>query len=602
MLKQGIVLGLVCLANHAYSASITVTTTEDISGGNQCSLRNAIEYVNQGMPEQPLHGCGGKDAQNTILLQANTEYKLNQQIKISKNLIIRSLYSSGLNENVLGKNNAQISMNGKGRLFWIERAAAEVPKDGEEAVKPSPILVTFSELTLRGCKQAACVDKGGLIYNLENIVIQYSQLLGGHAQKGGAIYNAGKWLEGEALSSSLISDSLLKDNHAAEGAVIYSELPQFLLLRSVIRDNSVSQADAAVLDIQQPFNQEQLTQIGEGFVRGITSSSIFNNSGYVAKVYDGMSVNNITMLGNSKGLIFNAPFKRANLANSILAQNGDQDCRVIAGGDPEKISNNLYGQGCAGQASQQLGQTRLIAGGDLEGKCDRSSDGILCPFTEDETTLLGYFKPRLLGSYKQLSDSPIVNRGPSAGSQLMACSREGDQRGKPHPSMPELCDRGAIELHVDPSAISQVGEDLLYGQVAKMTLTEQLLDGELLPAQECKALFGDRPDAQPWQPGCMKVVQTGTVSKGMTTIDAEGELTYVPNGDWHGLDEFKVLIVTTTTRFSDSRNPYIEVPVRVVQSPPNDFENKKTKTSGGSIGGFGVLALLGLWGIRRYLK
>ncbi len=602
MLKQGIVLGLLCLATHAYSASITVTTTEDLSGGEQCSLRNAIDYVNKGMPETPLHGCGGKGAQNTILLQANTEYKLNQQIKISKNVTIQSLYSSDLNENVRGRNNAVIQMIGKGRLFWIERGPAEAPEVGQEPVQPGPILVNLIELSLKGCKQTQCVDKGGLIYNRENIVIQYGQLLQGNAQKGGAIYNAAQVQEGEALSSSLITDSLLKDNHAAEGAVIYSELPQFLLLRSLIRDNSVTQADAAILDIQKPFTEEQLKSIGEGFVRGISNSTIFNNTGYVAKVYDSMSVNNITMLGNSKGLIFNAPFQRANLANSILAQNGSEDCRVIAGGDPQKISNNLYGQGCGGELSQALGKIQLVAGTDLEGQCDRSSDGILCPFKDDANTLLGYFKPRLLASYRQLSDSPIVNRGPRAGSQLMACSRDGDQRTKARPSMPELCDRGAIELSVDPSVVSLAAEDILYGQVAKMNLTEQLLDGELLPAEQCKALLGDQPDAQPWQPGCMKVVQTGTPSKGRTTIDAEGELTYVPNGHWHGLDEFKVLIVTTTTRFSDSRYPYIEVPVRIVQSPPNDFENKKAKTSGGSSGWLSLLGLLGLVGLRRWMK
>ena len=61
-------------------------------------------------------------------------------------------------------------------------------------------------------------------------------------------------------------------------------------------------------------------------------------------------------------------------------------------------------------------------------------------------------------------------------------------------------------------------------------------------------------------------------------------------------------MVTTTTRFNDSRNPYIEVPAKVVQDPPNTFEDKKVKTSGGSTGIFALLGLIGLVGFRRFKK
>ena len=74
MLKRGIGLGLLCVAGHAYRDNILVTTTEDIvKDDKQCSLREAVEYVNQntpdkGLPEKGYFGCGGKDASAIILL------------------------------------------------------------------------------------------------------------------------------------------------------------------------------------------------------------------------------------------------------------------------------------------------------------------------------------------------------------------------------------------------------------------------------------------------------------------------------------------------------------------------------------------------------
>ena len=80
-------------------------------------------------------------------------------------------------------------------------------------------------------------------------------------------------------------------------------------------------------------------------------------------------------------------------------------------------------------------------------------------------------------------------------------------------------------------------------------------------------------------------------------------MTYVPNGNWHGSDEFKLRVMTTITRFSDSiGNRYIDIPGKIVQDPPNDFESKKVKTGGGSFGYGMLIALLGLVGLRRFKK
>ena len=61
MLKQSIGIGMLFIAGHAYSSNVIVTTTSDTKADDQqCSLREAIEYINLGMPEEGYLGCGGK--------------------------------------------------------------------------------------------------------------------------------------------------------------------------------------------------------------------------------------------------------------------------------------------------------------------------------------------------------------------------------------------------------------------------------------------------------------------------------------------------------------------------------------------------------------
>ena len=604
MLKRSIALGLLCFAGHTYSANIIVTTTDDVvKADDQCSLREAVEYVNQGMPEAGYNGCGGKEATNTIVLNGKSEYQLNRQISIYKNVQIKSSYETNVTDNnILGKNNAIIKMVGKDRLFLLDQTLAPpiLNADGI-AVEQPLVLVQFNEVTLSGCGQNSCADQGGLIYNKGILNIQYGQLLNGSARQGGAIYNFGSYEKNKALSSVALTNTLIKTNKANQGAVIYSEIPQFVVAQSVIQDNEVTDAGAALFDIQEGFDEETSKNAGAILTRGIWNSTLFNNKGHTVKVFDGMLVNNVTMIMNSSGLVFNAPFNQAYVANSILAKNGTADCTVVAGGDATHLSNNLYSTGCAGTGSQLLGNTPLIAGSSTEGKCDINSEGILCPFKAYADSALGYFRPRLLSTDQQLSDSLIVNHGPKSDLGLVSCEG-GDQRGKARPVNLELCDLGAVELVVDRSKTSTIGADLFYGETAKMSISDQLQDGELISAEQCQALLGDSPNGRPWQAGCMKIVQTNTVSKGTTTIDQDGNVSYIPNGDWHGSDEFKILVIISTTRFSDSKNPYIEIPTRIVQSTKNNFENKKVKTSGGSTGLITLISLFGLIGFRRFKK
>ncbi len=597
MLKQGLGLLIFCVSSQVFCANIVVTTTEDVvKADNECSLREAVEYVNRDMPEAGYNGCGGKEASENIIL-SNAEYKLNSQISISRSLNLRTQYDSSPTENMLGRKNAVIKMVGQDRIFNIDRSlVAQKPDE-----KDNLIQVSLFEITLNGCDAAVCKDQGGLIYNKEILSIELAQLLNGKAREGGAVYNAGAYEKDKVLSTVSIQKSLLQGNKAQQGAVIYSDIPQYSIAQSIIRDNEVSGANAALFYARDGFNEETSKSLGTFFGRGISNSTIFNNSGYIVRVMDGMTINNVTMILNKMGLILDAPFKQAVIANSILAKNGTEDCKVVNGGSAEKISNNLYSVGCEGTQSQLLGNTNLIASTSAEGQCDIASDGILCPFKQAEGVVLGYFRPRLLATDRTIADSIIVNKGPTLNSGLLSCSGI-DQRGTVRSSNPELCDRGAIELKVDRQSTNNIGADIFYGQTGKMSIADQLADGELISPSQCQTLFGNAPNNQTWQSGCMKIVQTNTSSKGTTRINQEGEVTYVPNGNWHGSDEFKILVVTTTTRFNDSSNPYIEIPTKVVQSPENNFEDYKVKTSGGGYGLGGLMVLLGLIALRRLKK
>ena len=173
-----------------------------------------------------------------------------------------------------------------------------------------------------------------------------------------------------------------------------------------------------------------------------------------------------------------------------------------------------------------------------------------------------------------------------------------------------LCDLGAFELIISNESVSLVGESLTYGQTARLSIVNSLGDGELIPASECSKVMGQpkAPDGSDWQVGCLRIEQASVtpISKGISKLSADGELEYRPNSNWHGLDQFSLRVVTTTSRFSDAEHERdILVPVRILQNPPNDFKSDTIDVKGTSGGAFGILGVMGLFGlgwIRRKFK
>ncbi|MCG2607183.1 rhombotarget A [Acinetobacter sp. SM34] len=604
MLKRSIGIGMLCVAGHAYSADIIVNTTEDITKDDkECSLREAIEYVNRGMPKEGYNGCGGENSTSSILLEKKANYKITSKLTIKAELTIKTTYETNVNEDAIpGLNNATIHMTGKDQIFYIDDADAE-----------KRFTVNLKEVNLAGCTDQNCAQNGGLIYNNESLYLDYVKLSGGYAEQGGAIYNVAINTAHPAFASYIeISNSLIVNNHADEGGIIYSQKPGFKIMNTVFSGNETRSNTSANIYSAQQLEDAEIAAFP--LVKyTISNSTFFKNIGTVANVIDGMGLNNLTIVANTAGLIFNASREKAYLSNSILLGNPypvtgvRSDCRF--NNDHSFLLNNVVSQDCGSGAANYQNEfwtgTQLFAGNDIEGNCLSLKDddqSILCPYKQSENSFLGYFRPRILLSYSSLANSLIVNKGRArvTSSDVYIGCEGSDQRGKSRDVEAENCDRGAIEIVV-PATIGLVGKDLLIGQVAKISIADMLGDSDPIPKEECDKIYPENQTGEPWKDGCLMIVQTQTPSKGKLTIDLEGNLVYTPNGAWRGADIFTIRVVTSSTRFNKSK-PYMEVNVQIVQEAENNMEDKSVKTSGGSFGIFSVIAVLGLFGLRRFKK
>lgn len=592
MLKKSIGLGLLLIAGQTYSADITVTTTEDmVKDDDQCSLREAIEYINLGLDKKGYMGCGGENSTTNIILKAKETYTLNKHIEITKSLSIKSTDESDNEfsavENVPGLKNAVVKVIGKDNIFRINGT--------DEAV-----LVNLNELDLTGCSDSHCADQGGLIYNKGLLIIKNSRLLNGFANRGGAIYNAGIYANNE-ISRIEVSNSLFEKNKATQGAILYSEIPYFSLEKSVFKQNQTTDVTSANIFSQPHEKPEDVPNI----TAEIVSSTFLKNQGGLLSIVDGIGVNNITAVDNaSQAIKFNAPEGLAYLTNSIILQNGSNDCQ-FANNDDSILQNNLTSASCGVgdplHPNQIWSGAEIFSGTDSEGVCQtlaENKNAILCPYNVPEGSFLGYLRPRILMSYKAIEESPIVNQGRSFSSENPAISCEAaDQRAINRLTDNIYCDRGSIEITV-PTSVRLVGQDIRAGQVAKFNIMAHLGDSDLIPKAECKALVGEHPNGEAWQDGCLKVVQTQTVSKGKTALDRLGNVIYTPNSAWHGADIFEIQVITSSTRFNKNK-PYLAITAQIVQAPENKMDDKSVKTSGGSWGFAGLFMLLGLLGLRR---
>lgn len=592
MLKRSIVIGLLCFAGQAYSAEIAVTTTEDNDvDDKECSLREAIQYINSGMPEAGYHGCGGKDSSSIILLKDKAIYKLKKRLEIKAATTIKTTYdSTEVESTVAGLNNALIQMTEKDQIFHID--------NNDKAL----IIVNLQEVSLQGCKESVCATQGGIIYNNETLQLQSVSLKDGYADQGGAIYNVGTSTEGTSLASTVkIYNTLFENNTATQGAAIYTYAPRLEISSSVFKANTghaaIFTANAMVDADKQKFPFKTYA---------IINSTFFKNSGFALNLKDGMALNNVTIVKNGGGVeldVLNQGF----VANSIIFSNGAKNCSAEIT-DKTVFFNNLLGTDCSVGSAENKNElwsgSQSLAGTD-EGACKNlieDQNSLLCPYSVPRNAFLGYLRPRILLSFNDIFSGPILNKGQSVANgntEFVSCEGN-DQRGTDREDDNLWCDRGAIEIAV-PTDIPRAGQDIKPGQTAKFNILEYLGDSDLIPKDECNSIVGQHPKGEAWQDGCLLIKQTQTVSKGKTTLNLNGDLEYIPNGAWHGADIFDIQLITSSTRYNTA-NKYISADVRIYQEPDNTMESKSVKTSGGSLGLFGLAGLLGLMGLRRLKK
>lgn len=614
MLKRSIAFALLAAAGHAYSADIQVTSLVDENADDSlCTLREAVELLNKrnstnssvvDSVKNGYHGCTGSDSTN-IILQRDKEYTLKEKITITAPLTISTVKNDStlVDTDQPGSHNATIKMVGTDQLFKVDDASVE----------KASISVSLNDLNLQGAGLNSKAFTGGLIDNHEMLKIQNSRLIDGYAAQGGAIYNRGLVTKsGQTYGFVTITNTLIQNNKATEGGVIYSEQPLYLVTQSVIRDNEASSAAGSLFFNANKFDDASTAGYLSQRATGLSNSTFFHNKvGFIANIRDGMFVNNITMIKNDKGLFLDAPQGNASILNSILVGN-TINCQAGTA-DKAIIQSNLVTAECNRNATSKLpniiypNNEKLIAGTTDEGVCDvTAKEGLLCPFSTPKDSFLGFFKPRLLESYNTLADSLIINKGrlySDATSVGLASCENVDQRGKKRSGYDELCDLGAIEYILN-TEMSSVGQDIRYGQVAKFNILGSLSEADLVTPATCKRLFGERADGKEWQPGCLRIKQsTDTpVSKGTITLDQNGNVIYTPNGNWHGADIFSIQVITSVSRFNEGVEfQYITIPTRIVQDPVSGIEDKSVSTGGGgSVGGGFILSLLGLIALRRF--
>lgn len=453
--------------------------------------------------------------------------------------------------------------------------------------------VIFTGIDLQGCGTSFCEANGGIFINKEGLTINNSIISGGNASNfGGAIYNANN-----AVFAG--SGLLFKNNKANDGAAIYSEHTALFISNSLFTQNT------ALNGIVTAANRIAHSR-GSDY-SSIVNSTFSGNTGTAISARDSLTLKNLTIVLNSNGINFNnePPF----LYSSIIAANTQKDCLNIGAIPNDKqnityVAHNIYNTGCElspaftnmeiyNPSHQKLASTvKIIADTDVNGKntgdkcAAPPAQGLLCPLS-DNGGLTKTHKPRLLVEYKSLSESPIVNKGFNSNITYSKCP-DLDQRVKPRTS----CDIGAVELQGLIS--STQGQDITYGQKATFDLFEKIGDGELLPAEQCTAMFG--PLVGGYTDGCLRLLNLPT--KGAVTFDnLNHQVLYSTTlPDFHGFDKFSYLMTTTISRFSDARNDQeVKIDVKVVSDPPGTLSSKSLDTGATSIFSLLMLSLLMVW-------
>lgn len=510
--------------------------------------------------------------------------------------------------------------------------------------KPTRRLVTLKDLELIGCATGSdCGDnvdgtytydhdadiglvfdqvltgtagKGGVIFSNEKLLLSNVLVRDGVAQQGGAVYLA-------ADGGAEVLQAEIRGNKADSGAAFYAEFDTLIVQRSLITDNEVTGAGAVV----------EVASANPPAAGGLQSTSIENvtasaNRGLAFSLQDGMVINASTIVLNAGGGVdFNG--QGVQVYNSIVAGNPAStsaateavgpfaDCIDFDGAaaSPSLMEHSLVidstpSSGCpiTGTGIQTVdnvaGTNGQLIADDVSGGTCNSPYGLLCrlaDFGGDTFTHL----PRVLASYTDLSDSPIVNRGSlDPGSTVGACPGQ-DQRIRNRLAL--ACDIGAVEVQqISAGTVVRSGGAIVHGETYNQSLADSLEDEELLAVADCPPTPPGDPakvvagSYNPLVPGC-PWLETAP-RKGRATFAAvgtDGRYYYRPGSDFHGFDRFQIHVMTTLSRLNEDPNDQSRVvTATVIVEPANGLSSSNV---GGALdaAGLALLSLIGVAGLRR---
>lgn len=473
-------------------------------------------------------------------------------------------------------------------------------------------LVTLTKMEINGCQAAAgCANNidgttpgyplsnglsyefrlantagnGGVIYTDQALFLNGTVIHDGVADRGGAAYAGPNGV-------FQLSAAELSKNTAQQGAGLYIEKMSLAVLsiqQSLFAENVVTGTGtaAAVVTIAAPASTTS------GLADGtIVSSTFSGNTGRALSLQSGITLNGDTIVLNTGGGV---AFNGGNGAvyNTIIAGNnidaGAVDCSNIG---TVLFSHNLFltGSACTGTAGEFISNTgtqTLMAVNDANGKCvgDASGNGLLCPLADFGGDTRSHL-PRLLSSYTNVSDSPIVAKG--IGSGTGACISPDQRALKRH----SLCDVGAVESQIISSTVL-AGGDILYGQTFTDSLHTGLDDEELLRA--CPSTPPVPSSEQAYQydpsiPGCPWLsVRPG---RGTVVFNSDGSYTYTPSSNYHGFDRFTMRVMTTRSKLnSEAVSQSRVLSAQINLAPPSGISSDKTA---GALDGWELLLMGGL--------
>lgn len=450
---------------------------------------------------------------------------------------------------------------------------------------------------------ADTAGKGGIIYGTGSLTLTNMILHGGTASMGGAVYI-------DAEGGLRLSLSEIRDNTAYHGAAAYVAHNFLIVSQSLLTANTVSASaasSAAVVEVSSAVSPP-------GGAAVIENSTFSGNTGVALSLLANSTVNASTIVLNDGGINFNGA--AVSVYDSVVAGNPDKfpgsatatDCMNLPVTPDFRFSVTLSGGGCdaAGSTGLTLLFNDAVAGHEPDklmaalggnGRCAGYSVlspvpstfkgmGVLCPLLDNGGATRTHMV-RLLPTYKRVTDSPLMAKGPSASATTAACAST-DQRNKARHTP---CDVGAFELQPLAGTVTS-GDAITYGQT--YTSEDYALGDEELVDPSVSACPIQTQPADINKMGCPWLEKTP--ARGTVTFNQDGTYTYKPNSDFHGFDRFTIRVVTTLSRLNsapDSQSRVISA--QVIVEPTSGIGSS-------SLGGafdWEVMLLGGLLGLVR---